>query len=276
MTDGERWTADQLEVLRAARFMPLAWLRFLRSSFRRAALTRRERPELASQARVWAAAGYAAGLGASVGGRRAGIAAPRAAAWTAWWLATAAMLDWHLGMVEGSAGERRDRLSPADAVTLLRLGLVPFLAVDRSRGRDAAAYTVLLVAAGATDLVDGALARSHGPTRLGRDLDTVADVLVGGAGVRAARRAGWIRAGPAALAAARYALPLAVVTASYLRSGHRPAHADFGATRLTAPALLGGLALSPQAPLLGDGLIVFGSLAALLLGWPGRRARGAA
>lgn len=276
MTDGERWAADELETLRAARFTPRAWLGFLRSSFRRAARTRRERPEVANQARRWAAAGYTAGLGASAAARRAGIAAPRPTAWTVWWLATAAMLDWHLGMVEGTGGERRDRLSPADAFTLLRLGLVPFLAVDRSRGPDADAYALLLLAAGATDLADGALARGHGPTRLGRDLDTVADMLVGGAGVRTARRAGWIRPGPAALATGRHALPVAVVTASYLGSGHRPAHADLAATRLTAPVLLGGLAVSPRAPLLGDALIASASLAALLLGRPGRHARAAA
>jgi len=34
------------------------------------------------------------------------------------------MLDWHLGMAEGGDGRPRERLSPADAITLARFWLV--------------------------------------------------------------------------------------------------------------------------------------------------------
>lgn len=270
--EGERWAAEELRALRSDGFMPRACVRFLSASFQRAALTRHERPDLSRQSRTWAARGLVAGMAACMGAHRANITAPAPLTWALWWLSTAAMLDWHLGMVEGAAGEHRSRLSPADAATLLRLAFVPFIAAQTARRRDAMAFTSLLATAAATDLADGALARRYGATRLGRDLDTMADVLVGWAGVRAARRAGWIAPGPARLALARHALPVAVITLGYLRNGQRPPRVASGATRWTAPALLGGLGISPAAPRAADRLITIGSLAALVMACLRRRA----
>ena len=162
MTPGERWTGEQLDALRTGRFTPRAWARFLSASFARAADTRRARPELARQTRSWSTIGLLSGLAASTAGSRARLASPRPARFAIWWLATAAMLEWHLGMLEGPDGEQRERLGAADALTLQRLWSVPLLAAHGERARgSAAAFTALIASAAVTDALDGALARSH-------------------------------------------------------------------------------------------------------------------
>jgi hypothetical protein len=99
------------------------------------------------------------------------------------------MLDSHLGMVEGPDGAARGRLGGGDAASLARIALVPFLAAAPPRRGPCVA---LLAFAAAIDAADGALARRTGPTRLGRDLDTVGDALMAVAAARSARRAGWL------------------------------------------------------------------------------------
>lgn len=268
MTTGEQWAATELNELRACRFHPRAWRRFLSASFERATQTRQDRPQLARQARIWSAAGLGAGLLVCASPR---VPSPRPSRCALWWLATAAMLDWHLGMVEGPEGEQRDRLSAADALTLSRIALVPFLSAQGAPEQASApAFTVLLALAAATDALDGALARRAGPTRLGRDLDTVADALTSTAAARAASRAGWLLPAAARLAAARSAIPVAVVTASYFRTGHRPPRDAFGATRRLAPALLAGLAASPISPRTGAALTGAASIGSLVLAWDTR------
>jgi hypothetical protein len=129
LTAGEEWTRAELRKLRAARFRPSALARFLRGSLRRAGRTRRERPERAQRERIWVAIGAAAWLGLAVLGvepfrrrLRHGLGA---------WGVTAAMLDWHLGMLETPDG-RPSNLGPADAATLLRAWLVPAVADSSS------------------------------------------------------------------------------------------------------------------------------------------------
>jgi phosphatidylglycerophosphate synthase len=264
MTDGERWAADELLALRTAGFRPAAWRRFLAASFRRAGVTRAAHGALARQAHAWSAIGLLAGLAAVRAARRVGAPAPRPATWAAWWLSTALMLDWHLGMLESRDGSRHERLRAADALTLARVGLVPFIAAT-GPARHRAGFTALLAASATTDLLDGALARRTGTTRLGRDLDTVADLLSRSAAVRAARRAGWLTPRAARLTLARQAIPLAVVSATYFGAGRRPTPGAFGDTRWTAPALLGGLALSPTAPRPGNALVRAASLITLTI-----------
>lgn len=275
MTSGERWATEELEALRAARFGARAWARFLGSSFRRAGATRRARPRLARQARGWSTAGLLLGIAASKSASRAQIAAPAARRFTIWWLATAAMLDWHLGMVEGPGGEQRERLSAADALTMLRLWLIPFLAaqenpVRRSRGT----FTALIASAAVSDALDGALARGAGTSRLGRDLDRVADALVVGVAARAASRAGWLPVRTAQLAVIRSGLPVASAAASYFRTGQRPLVDSLGPGRRLAPVLLGGLAAAPFSSRAGAALTSGASVASLALGaaQPGYRA----
>jgi hypothetical protein len=175
------------------------------------------------------------------------------------------MLDWDLGMVEGAAGEHRSRLSPADGVTLLRLGLLPLIATQTSRPRDAIAFTSPLAAA-ASDLADGALARGHGPIRLGRDLDTVADVLVGLAYELPGGRVGFGR-----LPHARSGAPSAARRARHRQlSPHRPAPAASEVRRdaLDRARSAQGLTVSPAAPRAANRLITVGSPAAFAVARP--------
>ncbi len=246
MTDGEQWAAEQLDALRSDRFVPMAWARFLGASFRRAAENRRARPQLARQARTWSVVGVSADLAIRTCARKARVPAPRHRSFLLWWLSVCAMLDWHLGMVEGSDGERRERLSAADALTLLRLWLVPLLASQGNRERRSGpAFAVLIASAAGTDALDGTLARRAGTTRFGRDLDTLADALVTAAAARGAARAGWLPRGVARLAVIRSAAPAAYATGIYFRTGRRSVVDSLGSSRQLAPALLGGLAAAP-------------------------------
>jgi phosphatidylglycerophosphate synthase len=164
LTDGEQWSRELLDRLRAERFTPGAWQRFFGDGFRRARTTRSRRPELLAQSRAW-------GLGGLIAALPFG---PRTAAWWAlWW----AMVDWHLGMVETAEGRER-QLSAADSLTLARLWAAPIVRRHPEPW---------LVGAGmATDLLDGVLARRAGPTRFGRDFDSTADTVFLEAALRGA------------------------------------------------------------------------------------------
>ena len=234
-TPGERWAAEALTELRKAGFHPRAWIAFLSASARRAAETRGQRPELARQAARWSAAWAVASLAA-----RAVPGAPRApaSAEAAWWAANAAMLRWHLGMVEGPAGERRTRLSAADAFTLGRLWLVPRVGAASGRPK---AFTGLVVVAAASDAADGRLAARAGPTRLGRDLDTAADLCLHGTATVAAARSKWLPRGLAAALVARQVAEVGWVTAHYLARGEPPPPGPRALSLATSPVLSGGL-----------------------------------
>jgi hypothetical protein len=262
MTPGERWASEELRALRAAGFRPRAWQRFLEASFDRAADSRRAYPALTRQARAWSGTALLAGHAARRAARSRGLAAPSAPAWTAWSLTGAAMLDWHLGMLEGPHGERRDRLRAADALTLSRCWLAPFVAATTA----GAPFSTLIAAAGATDYLDGRLARRSGPTRLGRDLDTIADVAVKLAAARAARRAGWLTPDTTCLLAGCQLAGVTAVAGAYFRTGRSPA--GVAAARWVAPPLLGGVALAPHAPGAANRLVRAASLATLIIALP--------
>lgn len=174
LTDGELWTAGALTDLRRGGYRPRAWLAFLGSSFERSRATRAQRPALARQAAWWGVAGGCAWTAACLAARRRSGPRPSLTVGLAWWLAVWRMLDWHLGMAEGGDGVPRSRLSAADAVTLARFWLVPAVPPS-ARGGDAALPAIVALG-GATDWLDGVLARRCGRTRLGRDLDTTADL----------------------------------------------------------------------------------------------------
>jgi CDP-alcohol phosphatidyltransferase len=118
-------------------------------------------------------AGGAAWSAACAAARRRSDFDPPALAGLAWW--ADGMADARLAprMAEGGDGRPRARLSPADAVTLTRFWLVPALP---AMARDAAALPAVVVVRGVTDWLDGAVARRQGRTRLGRDLDSTADL----------------------------------------------------------------------------------------------------
>jgi phosphatidylglycerophosphate synthase len=233
LTEGEAWSRELLDRLRAERFTAPAWGRFFGAAFRRARVTRARRPELVAQSRAWGAAGTVAALP---------FGASAVVSWAAWW----AMVDWHLGMVETAGGTER-RLAAADALTLGRLWAVPVVR------RHPEAW---LVAAGmTTDLLDGLLAQRAGPTRLGRDLDSTADTLFLDAALRGAVERHGLDPRLVGLERARLLVGTAVTFASYFGASE-PAptqrHRGLAAVLAAAGALL---AVSGRArlaePLLG-------------------------
>jgi phosphatidylglycerophosphate synthase len=215
LTEGERWSRELLDRLRAERFTAPAWRRFLADSFRRARMTRARRPGLVRQSRRWGATGLAAAVPFG----------PRATArWALWW----AMFDWHLGMVETADGRERG-LRAADALTLARLWAAP---VVRRHPEP------WLVAAGlVTDLLDGVLARRAGPTRLGRDFDSTADTLFLDAALRGAAERHGLDARLFALEHARLAIGTAVTLCSYFGASEpAPAQRNRGPAAVLAAA----------------------------------------
>ena len=240
-TEGERWASAELTALRLSRYSLPAWVRFLAESFKRTAATRRARGPLARQAVRWSAASAitTSVLRRTVAGRVGRPPSTRGLA--AWCLALALMLDWHLGMVEGLDGQPREKLSLADALTLSRAALAPFAA---SAPPDAPLYLTLLVFAAVTDLLDGRLARRRGPTRFGRDFDTLADLVFRAAALRGARRAGWLSPGPVRVIAARQALLIYGGAWSWFGHAGRPPLDDTGLARWDAPPLIAGLTLA--------------------------------
>jgi phosphatidylglycerophosphate synthase len=138
----------------------------------------------------------------------------------AWWLAVWRMLDWHLGMAEGGDGQTRERLAPADAVTLARFWLVP-LAVAARRSRPVLSAVIAL--GGLSDAVDGMLARRHGRTRLGRDLDTTADLCFLTAAGVAVHAEGRLPRVAACALGSRHALGVALAAGAVFGRGRRPA-----------------------------------------------------
>jgi phosphatidylglycerophosphate synthase len=210
-------------VLLARRFSPPAVAGFLVASQRRAGEVRRARPELARRSRAWIAVGAAAYLLPLP--RR-----PRTAA--AWWAATWLMLDWHLGMVETQGGRPRN-LAAADAMTLARVWMVP-VALE-------APTAPLALAAFATDVLDGRLARASEPTRIGRDLEGLADSAFAAAALRGAVRRGWLAPAIAYAEAARLGVGFAYALGVYFGSAQRPAPAVTRAARVTTPVRVAGL-----------------------------------
>jgi phosphatidylglycerophosphate synthase len=191
---------------------------------------RAERPDLARQSRRWAAAGAGAWL--TLAGARVAPFDRRVRAGLGWWAATAVMLDWHLGMVETEDGRPRP-LGPADALTLLRVWLAPAV-LDDPR-------PALVAVAGASDVLDGVIARAGEPTRIGRDLEGLADACFAAAALRGARRRGLV--GPAVTAAelARLGAGVGYALAVWFGTASPPDPALLRAARLTTPVRVGGL-----------------------------------
>lgn len=252
-TEGEEWARRELERLLRARFGPRATARFLAASQRRANRVRRERPELARRERSWAARGWAAWLALAALDR-----APfrrRMVAGLSGWALTVLMLDWHLGMLETPAGERRN-LGPADAATLLRAWLVPAVAAEPS---------ALLCSVGfATDALDGPLARATQPTRLGRDLEGLVDAAFAAAVLRGARRGASLSRASTAVEGLRLGAGLTYAVASYFGRARAPDADVLRAGRAVAPVRAAGLILAVSGRRrAGEALLWTGSIAGI-------------
>ncbi|HEV2813461.1 MAG TPA: CDP-alcohol phosphatidyltransferase family protein [Solirubrobacteraceae bacterium] len=224
LTDGERWTREELERLRRDRFAPRAVARFLDASFARSAAVREERPDLVRQSRRWIAAGALAYVAAP------GLAGKRAA--LAWWAAVALMLDWHLGMLETPEGEPRP-LGPADALTLARAWLVP-VAAQRPTA------SVYLVAA-LTDALDGPVARATGPTRAGRDLEALVDACFTTAALRGLASDGRLPRAAIAAEATRVGAGFGYAFTTYFARAQPPDDALLHAARASTVLRVAGI-----------------------------------
>ena len=255
LTAGERWTAEALGQLRRRRYRPAAWLAFLAGSLERSRASRSQQPALARQAAVWGVAGGAAWSAVSVAARHRSDLDPPVLAGLAWWLVVWRMLDWHLGMAEGGDGRPRARLSPADAVTLARFWLVPTLP---SAARAGAPLPAVIVLGGVTDWLDGTLARRDGRTRLGRDLDTTADLAFLTTAAVSAHRAGRLPGLGFRALAARQGIGLVVSLLAVFGRARRPA---IRARPWGASLRFAGLALcAADRPRLGTPIVIAGCL----------------
>lgn len=253
-TEGELWSRAALADLRAARYAPAAWARFLGASLRRSAQDARRRPDLARQALAWSGAGAAAWGGA--------IALDPRAGWSlAWWALVAAMLWSHLGMVEGHDGGHRAGLGPATGLTLARALLVPALPLVAGAPW---AFAALVAAGALSDAADGPLARRRGEqTRLGAQADGAVDGCFVLAAAWTAAAQGWLPAWVAAVVSARYLLPPLLIAAAYFARAAAPPREAFVPGRLAGAVVAVGLALAALAPArpVAAALLVLGALA---------------
>jgi phosphatidylglycerophosphate synthase len=220
------WTEETLERLRADRFTPSAWIVFLAASLQRARELRNVYPHAHRTLLVLASAGGVTCLVVGLAGQ------PRLAAVTAaWWLVTCLMADWHLGLLDGW-----DRLGVANALTLLRAGVVPPILLLGL----APAGVALFAAAGAADVLDGRLARRLGQTtRLGLWLDGSTDGLVVSAAALVA-----LPYWAAAVVVTRYALPWLAIAAVYFVKADRPEFERPAFGRAAGLVLFAGITLA--------------------------------
>lgn len=233
MTEGERWTRELLARLRRSGFRPSGWGQFVAHSFVRARETRRRRRREHRETLAIGAIGSMVWLLVALTGRPSlGLVAG------GWWLLVIVMLNWHLGMLDRPDGTTIRGLGPANAITLLRAGLIPaffFLSP--------AAIGMLLLCAGTTDALDGWLARRRGQvTRLGRWMDGSVDGLLLGASALNLTP-DRLQAELAALVILRIALPWIAATVFYFTHAQTPPVAGVVSWRIPGMLLWLGLAL---------------------------------
>ena len=204
--------------------------------------------------RAWIAAGAAAHAALALARREP--FAGRTRSFAIWWALTWLMLDWHIGMIETEDGAPRN-LGAADACTLLRVWLVPPAA--------AAPRPWICALALASDGLDGALARRTGPTRLGRDLEGLADVAFAIAALRGAVRQGWLGRGAARAELARIAVGIGYAGAIWLGRARAPEARVLHAARAATPLRVAGLvAAGSGRRRLADGLVTGGAACSAL------------
>jgi phosphatidylglycerophosphate synthase len=208
-------------------------VRFLAASQRRANAERRARPATARRMRRWVGIGAGAWAAPALAGREP--FRRRAGAFAAWWTLSWLMLDWHIGMLETEDGRPRD-LGPADACTLARVWLVPAVADTPAPW--------MCVAAFVSDGLDGRLARASEPTRLGRDLEGLADWAFAAAALRGALRRGWLGRGAAIGELVRLGVGLGYALFVYFGSASAPDPRVLHAGRITTPVRAGGLVVA--------------------------------
>ncbi len=251
MTEGERWARDALQELRTRRYAPAAWFAFLGASFRRFGETRPAHRGAERQVVVLTGLGLAgAGLLAVDYGAVAGAAA------VAWWLALLAMVELHLGMLERPDGTPLQTLAAPNLLSLVRAALVPPLLLASP-----VVLAVLLATAGASDVLDGLVARRFNlATRLGQWLDGSVDAVVMGVAAVALVRLGLLPLWVALLVVARSLAPWLVIAAAYFVRAEAPPREALVPGRLPGLIALGGLVMVATGVSAGIVLVVAGML----------------
>jgi len=199
--------------------------------------------------RIWVGAGAGAWAALALAGaqpfRR------RVRAFAAWWALTWLMLDWHIGMIETEDGRARN-LGPADACTLARVWLVPAAADEPAPWLCALAFV--------TDGLDGRLARATEPTRIGRDLEGLADWAFAAAALRGAVRRGWLSRAAAAGELVRLGIGFGYALYIWFGSASAPDPRVLHAARVTTPVRAAGLVAAGLGHRrVADGLVAGGA-----------------
>lgn len=234
MSEGEAWARDLLRELRGGGYRVGAWVRFLDRSFARARTVRQERRREHRQVLLIGAVGFAAW--AAVAAVRPWLALVGAL----WWLLVIAMLDWHLGMLEDEHGRPLHRIGLPNLLSLARAAAMPALPVASP-----ALLAAILIPAGISDGIDGALARRRGEeTRLGAWLDGAVDTLVLSAAAVGAARHGLLPWWTAALVVGRYMAPWLVVSLAYFVRAAPPSRSGLVSGKAPGLVLFAGLALA--------------------------------
>jgi phosphatidylglycerophosphate synthase len=250
VTAGEAWTREVLRELRARRYRPRAWARFLTQSFARARATRAKRRREHRQTLLVGAAGLAAW---------AAVVCVRpwlALAGAVWWLFVIAMVDWHLGMLEDVAGRPLRRLGLANRLSIGRAAVVPTLFIAPP-----SLLAAILILAGVTDGIDGPLARIRGEaTRLGVWLDGGVDAIVLSAAAVGAARHDLLPWWAVALVLGRHALQALAVALAYFLRAEPPDRSGFVSGKAPGLVLFAGLALSALGLPAGVVLVAIGAV----------------
>lgn len=251
MTDGERWTGEVLRELRAKRYSPAAWIAFLAASFRRFAETRAAHRGAERQVMLLTVLGL---VGAALLAVGRGAAAGTFTA--AWWLAVMLMVELHLGMLERPDGTVLRTLSLPNLLSLVRAALVPPLLLASP-----AVLAIFLAAAGATDVLDGFIARRFDlATRLGQWLDGAVDAVVMGVAAVALVRLGLLPLWVALLVVARSLAPWIVIAAAYFLRAEAPPREAFVPGRLPGMIALCGLVMVAVGVAAGVVFVVAGMI----------------
>lgn len=208
---GADFVVELLTELRAGRYAPAAWARFLGRSWQRSVDDARSEPKLVRSCLLQSAllAGLAA-LALRWHWRRVPPCgrARQAGEVALLLLLQQAYVALHLGMTQADATSPRfDRLGVAYFLTMLR-GLCAMLLITADAD-DRPLFALLLAIGGAADALDGPIARRSGAgSRMGRMLDPMADVAFYSAATWAAVRRRTLPAWFGGLALERFLLPV--------------------------------------------------------------------
>jgi phosphatidylglycerophosphate synthase len=112
----------------------------------------------------------------------------------------------------------------------------------------------------ATDGLDGRLARAAEPTRIGRELEGLADWAFAAAALRGAVARGWLGRGAGAGELARLAIGLGYALFVWFGSASAPDPRVLRAARVTTPVRAGGLVAAGLGHRrVADGLVIGGA-----------------